>query len=130
MSIKTKLEKEEEHSVKSTPSSKLGINPEEQLFLSEDREVGEISSKVLKKIIKALGGVFPLILIGLTALGSNILDYATSYEILAWSKSFTSHQRETSIKQMWLAFIYLQSRNILNGIRGMACSFVRRWPSP
>lgn len=120
MSIKSDSDPGKKNNTTSN-SEKDPKNPT-NLFISEDRETGEISKQVLSRILKALGGFFPLFLISLTALASNIFDYATQYEILDWTKSFTSPSgKQDSVREMWIAFAYLQLRNVLNGIRGVSC---------
>lgn len=129
MSIKTAEDYKGKQSVMSRRSvkSKKSLvkkddSPVMQLFLDEDRESGEISARTIARTLKALGGFVPIFLITLTAFFSNILDYLTQFEILDWTKiSSVDAEDPLAIRTMWMAFIYLQARNILNAIRGLAC---------
>lgn len=90
------------------------------LMLDEDREVGLISFKVVKKMMRKLGGIWIFMVIFIIAAISNISDFLVQYLILLWTQKYLVDDPETE-KVMWLVFGSLQLRNVLNGIRALVC---------
>ena len=88
------------------------------VFIEEDREVGNISLKTFLRSLKVFGGVTGIFfLICLTGM-ANLGDYAAQYLILSWTDAYIARSDKEHYF-LYLILSCLMLRNLLNGARGL-----------
>ena len=91
-----------------------------KLFLEEDRAEGSISTNVIAKCIKSLGGLWRCSSLIILSILANALDYLVQFYILLWTDKFSQHDAE-SYQVLWYTIGVTQVRNICNGLRAFIC---------
>ena len=113
----SKAEKKEE-SVTESKKKEEEEGTAQNVFLEEDREVGNISFKTLLRSFKVFGGLTGLLFLTCLTGLANLGDYGAQWLILKWTDAYIAKSSDEHYF-LYLIFGCLMARNVLNGFRGL-----------